>query len=350
MKNYSYLRRGSLLARPFVLSCMVWAIGIVPSWCQPLNVCGPLIRQHEAVHGIPHKLLSAISLVESGRKVQGSLIPWPWTINANRKPYVFKTKSEAIAMVRKLRQLGVTSIDVGCMQVNLKQHPGAFPSLDAAFDPATNIAYAAKFLKAKKLNTGSWASAVAHYHSATAKFHTPYRAKVLKTWAKVQNGRMPYLESLEAEQSSSIALFLSDMERHKGSFVETISAPSGRRVSMVVQFAPYKGFAKGTGESQRMNRGMTHGTGPKIIQGWPTGPKIIKGWEGSGPKIIKGWPTKDRGIIPLRTGTMPTQKLRHIRMIDMTPEAVKEPSKKKRSVKPRKRKLAVMSKFRAKSR
>jgi hypothetical protein len=348
MKKYSYLNRGSFLARPFMLTCLVWAIDIRPSWCQSQNVCGPLIRQYEAAHGIPHKLLSAISLVESGRKVQGSVIAWPWTINANGKPYVFKTKSEAINMVRRLRQLGVKSIDVGCMQVNLKQHPNAFPNLDAAFDPATNIAYAAKFLKAKKLNTGSWKGAVAHYHSATAKFHTPYRAKVLKTWAKVQNGRMPYLESLDIDQSSSIALFLADMERHKGSFVETIAAPSGRRVSMVVQFAPFKGFAKGARAS---NRGMLQNTGPKIIQGWSTGPKIIKGREGSGPKVIKGWPTQGGAkIIPIKLGASSNQLPKHIRIIDMTPDIVQISPKKKRPNKLNKRKRAVMSKFRAKSR
>ena len=37
---------------------------------------------------------------------------------------------------------GVRLMDVGCMQVNLQMHPDAFPSLDAAFDPAAIRAHA----------------------------------------------------------------------------------------------------------------------------------------------------------------------------------------------------------------
>ena len=250
-------------------------------YSQPINMCGSLIRRYEAAHGIPSNLLTAISLVESGRKVGGSHVAWPWTINANGKPYVFATKNEAIAKVRKLRQIGITSIDVGCMQVNLKQHPGAFPTLDAAFDPATNIAYAAKFLKAKKVNQGSWVNAVAHYHSSTAKFHGPYRARVLKTWAKVQNGKMSLASPMDStcDELSSTDTFQSNLAQHKGVIVHKVAAPSGRRVNMVVHFAPYKGFNGGIpGIPQSAHQGR-YGGGPKIIRGFGNRgslpPKII---------------------------------------------------------------------------
>jgi hypothetical protein len=185
--------------------------------------------------------LSAISLVESGRKVKGTIVAHPWTINANGKPYVFSSKQEAITMVQRLRQKGIRSIDVGCMQVNLKQHPKAFPTLDAAFDPETNIAYAAKFLKTKKLDKGSWGKAVAHYHSATPEFHVPYKARVLKTWTKVQNGRLSYPELLDQE-TSSLATFMANLDKHKGQFIKKIKTSNGRQVPLVVRFAPYRGF------------------------------------------------------------------------------------------------------------
>lgn len=244
MKKASHQGNDSTMVRTLLTFWMIWFLGIDPIWAKTMSQCESLIRRYEAAHGIPHKLLTAISLVESGRKIKGSVVAWPWTINANGKPYVFGSKQEAISMVRRLRQKGVTSIDVGCMQVNLKQHPGAFSTLEAAFDPETNIAYAAKFLKAKKMDKGSWGHAVAHYHSATPKFHVPYRARVFKTWNKVQNGRFAYTEMLEQE-TSSMATFLADLERHKGQFVKKISTGNGRHVPLIVRFAPYRGFNGG---------------------------------------------------------------------------------------------------------
>jgi hypothetical protein len=41
---------------------------------------------------------------------------------------------------------GITSLDVGCLQVNLAQHPDAFSTLAAAFDPVANADYGAAFL------------------------------------------------------------------------------------------------------------------------------------------------------------------------------------------------------------
>ena len=70
-------------------------------------------------------------------------------------------RREAVAAVRGLQARGVRSIDVGCMQVNLMHHPDAFPSLDVAFDPQANAAYAARFLKELYAQTGDWTRATA---------------------------------------------------------------------------------------------------------------------------------------------------------------------------------------------
>ncbi len=219
---------------------IVLTLGVGQMGGQTANACDSLIRRYEAAHGIPHKLLTAISLAESGRKVGGAVVAWPWTINANGIPYVFATKGEAIRMVRKLRLLGIASIDVGCMQVNLKQHPKAFLTLEAAFDPATNIAYAAKFLKAKKENKGSWVNAVAHYHSSTPQHHMPYRERVLKIWQKVHAGRLSFPRFLPQALQTPSEITPSDVAKHEGEFIENVAAPSGRRVPMIVRFAPYK--------------------------------------------------------------------------------------------------------------
>ena len=70
-------------------------------------------------------------------------------------------------------------------------HPGhaAKPSprdLDAAFDPATNVGYAANFLAGLRRETGDWQSAVAHYHSSNAALNRDYQKKVVSLWNKVR--------------------------------------------------------------------------------------------------------------------------------------------------------------------
>lgn len=130
---------------------------------------------------LPPHLLAAIALVESGRfdSATHSWQPWPWTINAGGKGYFFLSKADAIMAVRWLEAHGVESIDVGCMQVNLQQHPRAFRSLDAAFDPRTNTRYALQFLTALYATTGTWVKAAEWYHSATPALGVPYVQKVL---------------------------------------------------------------------------------------------------------------------------------------------------------------------------
>ncbi len=152
------------------------------------ELCGPIVAEAERAQRIPPRLLTAISLAESGRRDENSreIIAWPWTINAEGIGRFFATKKEAIAAVRKLRARGVDSIDVGCMQVNLHHHPDAFASLDAAFDPQTNVAYAARLFTELKDGTRSWSQAVAFYHSTTRELNIPYRNKVYRLWADVR--------------------------------------------------------------------------------------------------------------------------------------------------------------------
>jgi transglycosylase-like protein with SLT domain len=78
---------------------------------------------------------------------------------------------------------GVESIDVGCMQINLKHHPDAFSSLDDAFDPAANVAYGADFLKSLHDQTNGWLAAARRYHSATPEKGQPYGELVLANWS-----------------------------------------------------------------------------------------------------------------------------------------------------------------------
>ena len=131
----------------------------------PFEACDQAIMAAE--RGIPDKLLPAISRVESGRldPSTGRVRAWPWTINVEGVGHFFDSKEQAVAAVSDLQAKGVRSIDVGCMQVNLMHHPKAFASLDQAFEPTINAAYAARFLSALHVQLKDWNLATAAYHS-----------------------------------------------------------------------------------------------------------------------------------------------------------------------------------------
>ena len=146
--------------------------------------CTKYLPRYERQYAIPTHLLSAIASTESGRYHEGLKLklPWPWTINANGKGYYYNSKSEAIAAAHKFRAQGIKSIDVGCMQVNLYHHPDAFSSLDKAFEPQTNIAYAAGFLRTLYNDEGTWKKAASDYHSKTPKLGGEYVGIVYDSW------------------------------------------------------------------------------------------------------------------------------------------------------------------------
>ena len=129
---------------------------------------------------MPEGLMSAISRVESGRAdpATGRVRAWPWTINFEGIGSFFETKEAAVAAVQALQARGQRSVDVGCMQVNLFFHPLAFATLDDAFDPVRNAAYAASFLTALHGQSKDWNLATAAYHSQEQSRGEDYQRRV----------------------------------------------------------------------------------------------------------------------------------------------------------------------------
>ena len=174
------------------------------------DLCESAIVNAEKIHGIPSRLLMAIGTVESGReagKGKGKR-PYPWTICANGKGYFFSTKSAAIAAVKKLMSRGIRNIDVGCMQVNLLHHSKAFKTLEEAFTPKNNVAYAAKFFLELRKNSNSWTHAVGYYHSKSSKYYKPYCSLVFNEWNKAKHrvvNMSPKVQKASSEVKSKIS-------------------------------------------------------------------------------------------------------------------------------------------------
>ena len=153
---------------------------IATTLASPQAACRRAIAAAEVSHGIPTGFLLAIGRVESGRldPQSGNVQPWPWTIDINAKGTFFDSRMDAVAFVEAAQQVGIQSIDVGCMQVNLLQHPNAFSTVSDAFDPVINANYAARFLVDLEHESGDWVTAAGLYHSRTEALAAPYRDAV----------------------------------------------------------------------------------------------------------------------------------------------------------------------------
>ncbi|MHA1599116.1 MAG: transglycosylase SLT domain-containing protein [Alphaproteobacteria bacterium] len=182
MTKPSFLAFASLLALSFGLGPAhgesIQATG--NAW----QLCDQATARVESAEAVPSRLLKAISLAETGRwdRQTQANFAWPWTVTALGEGHYFSGPEAALNFIRRLQGRGIRNIDVGCMQVNLFYHGSAFASLEDAIDPATNVAYAAQYLKGLYRTTRSWTQAAAWYHSTTPKLARAYKLKVMKYW------------------------------------------------------------------------------------------------------------------------------------------------------------------------
>lgn len=176
-------------------------------WPQPWVVCELAALRVEATQKLPRALLASVALAESGRYIRatGKTHSWPWTINAEGRAYYLPNKQTAVRKARELLDQGIRSMDIGCMQVNLRYHPDAFASLEDAFDPLTNMGYAALFLSRLSNQAGSWPKAIGRYHSESPALNRPYFAKVIRIWENERPRLVRLSTALSAELASQDA-------------------------------------------------------------------------------------------------------------------------------------------------
>ncbi|WP_157879104.1 transglycosylase SLT domain-containing protein [Pararhodospirillum photometricum] len=176
------------LAVVLVLSAWVggnaWAADMVPTEA----LCAAHTETYNRDAGFPPHMLTAISLVESGRwsPTLRARVAWPWTVTSGGDGNFYPSKAEALAAVQALQARGVRNIDVGCMQVNLHFHGEAFDNVDEALDPAANVAYAVSFLRRLYAETNSWAASVTAYHSRTPEYAERYAGKINQAWTEAE--------------------------------------------------------------------------------------------------------------------------------------------------------------------
>ncbi|WP_077748604.1 lytic transglycosylase domain-containing protein [Pseudomonas mandelii] len=126
----------------------------------------PPVYQVAAQHaGIPSTVLYAVTLQESGIRLRGRLVPWPWTLNVAGKAQRYATRAEACAGLRQaLRRTPTTRIDAGLGQVNLGYHPQRYARPCDLLDPYRNLAIAAEILREQHTPGDDWLLAIGRYH------------------------------------------------------------------------------------------------------------------------------------------------------------------------------------------
>ena len=200
-----------------------------PDW----QLCRATAVSLGGLHNMPPALMAAVSRAEAGRRTaKGTMQAWPWTINAQGRGYFFPSKQEAIWAVRRLMADGIRSIDVGCMQINLRFHPRAFTSLEEAFDPVSNITYAAHFLKRLRMTSRDWTSAIGKYHSYSPRFNKRYASRVTQIWRLEQAQLATDPPPAKASAKASTKALPAQLAAH-----ERATGPSVRPLSSAVTLA-----------------------------------------------------------------------------------------------------------------
>ena len=153
-----------------------------------IGICIREILAAQARHGIPDNLLLAIGLQEAGTRRNGHFTVWPFAVNAAGTGRLFDNRAAALEWVAKRQRAGVQSIDVGCMQINLRWHPDAFVDASQGFDPRTNVDYAARFLKRLHKRTGDWMQAAGAYHSFEPQYRDAYLSRLQRNISAANAG------------------------------------------------------------------------------------------------------------------------------------------------------------------
>jgi hypothetical protein len=190
MQTYSIICRTLRRARVAVLIALTGLVAplVAQASQKPADLCRDAARTASNETGVPYDVLMAIALTETGQRRDGALQPWPWAIHHDGQGHWFDTRAEAVAMAESALQTGATNIDLGCFQLNIRWHAGAFGSADDMLSPERNARYAADFLAKLYRESGDWTQAAGTYHSRNPENAGAYRDKFATILADLQTG------------------------------------------------------------------------------------------------------------------------------------------------------------------
>ena len=116
-------------------------------------------------NGVPPWFLYGIALQESNMLFGHRALPFPWTLNVKGQGKRYKSYDEALFALKDFVSRGLTSVDIGCMQVNWRWNGHRLQTLERALDPYSNIDAGAQILRAEYAATGDWFKTAMRYHA-----------------------------------------------------------------------------------------------------------------------------------------------------------------------------------------
>ncbi len=144
---------------------------------EPAALCEWAAQTAAAEAGVPPDILGALTLTETGRRRDGIVRPWAWSVNAEGEGTWFDDPNAALAFAEDKVAAGRTNLDIGCFQLNYRWHGENFGSVAEMFDPLNNARYAARFVSQLYAETGDWRRAAGAFHSRTQVHATRYLAR-----------------------------------------------------------------------------------------------------------------------------------------------------------------------------
>ena len=195
------------ILKSLFLICLL--IYFKPVYSNSTTDCFNFTEKYGKQFNIPDKLLTSISLVESGIKKNNRFISWPWTLNVAGKSKFFDNKNEALDFLKK--NYKNKNIDVGCMQISLKYHFKEFDSIENILDPDQNVKYAAKFLKNLFSKHKRWNEAISRYHSSVPTRKKQYLQRVKNYWADIRQKKIILKPSNSRRTREKIEFFKKEL-------------------------------------------------------------------------------------------------------------------------------------------
>ena len=202
------------ILKSLFLVCLL--IYFKPAYSDSLTNCLNFTEKYGKQFNIPDKLLTSISLVESGIKKNNNFVSWPWTLNVAGKSMFFDNKNDALSFLKK--NYKNKNIDVGCMQISLKYHINEFDSLENILDPDTNVKYAAKFLRKLFVKHKRWNEAISRYHSSVPKRKTQYLNRVKNYWSNIRQKKIILHSDYNKRTKEKIEFFRRELSNQLNRF------------------------------------------------------------------------------------------------------------------------------------
>lgn len=162
-----------LASIPALLFRSLWAallalLPALPAAASPsAELCEWAARQVSQETGVPLDILGALTLTETGRRLDGTVRPWAWSVNSEGQGSWFDDPESAMEFARSRLAEGRNNLDIGCFQLNYRWHGQHFDSVGQMFDPLENTRYAARFVTDLYIESADWRKAAGMFHSRT---------------------------------------------------------------------------------------------------------------------------------------------------------------------------------------